>query len=334
MADMTFFDGFTITWSQDGGIAMLSQEAVKAGWAFVGDTPPAREQFNAVHWMDGRRQQWLFGQIKGVTDQAGMPLSAGATNTLWLAIKAKLDLKQDGLGFTPVQQGGGAGQGSNKVYIGWAGGSLRAQVDATDLGSFVFASRQFTAGSGLTGGGTLESDRVLSMGTPSTITADSQNAAGGTTHTHAFNVSLPEMSGTLPVGKGGTGATTGPAARTNLGLAKFLSLAALTAGPEGSAALQTDDGTGSLIVKWGRFIAPSSRGEGVGPSIVFPDPFPNACFHVSMSDYNPGTSSDTYDCWAQISGLPTASGFNTYIQNPGNSGNNNWRGLFWFAIGN
>lgn len=40
------------------------------------------------------------------------------------------------LGFTPLQQGGGTGQGSNKVYIGWhtAGDGLRLQVDSTDFG--------------------------------------------------------------------------------------------------------------------------------------------------------------------------------------------------------
>ncbi len=44
------------------------------------------------------------------------------------------------LGFTPVQQGGGTGQGTNKIYIGWHGPSLRlkGQVDVTDLGAFVF----------------------------------------------------------------------------------------------------------------------------------------------------------------------------------------------------
>lgn len=58
-----------------------------------------------------------------------------------------------GLGFTPVQQGGGAGQLTNKVYIGWDGGGLKAQVDSTDLGrialepkSIVFNTiAQFTA---------------------------------------------------------------------------------------------------------------------------------------------------------------------------------------------
>ncbi|HEX7856034.1 MAG TPA: hypothetical protein VF503_20315 [Sphingobium sp.] len=44
------------------------------------------------------------------------------------------------LGFTPVRQGGGAGQGSNVVYIGWGGGRLKGQVDAYDLGNFVFDS--------------------------------------------------------------------------------------------------------------------------------------------------------------------------------------------------
>lgn len=38
-------------------------------------------------------------------------------------------------GFTPVQQGGGAGQGANKVYIGYgAFGKLRLQIDTTDFG--------------------------------------------------------------------------------------------------------------------------------------------------------------------------------------------------------
>lgn len=47
--------------------------------------------------------------------------------------------KQASLGFTPVRQGGGTGQGTNKVYIGWAtdASGLKAQVDSTDLGNIV-----------------------------------------------------------------------------------------------------------------------------------------------------------------------------------------------------
>lgn len=43
---------------------------------------------------------------------------------------------QTALGFTPVQQGGGTSQGTNKLYIGWSAGNvLRLQVDTTDFGA-------------------------------------------------------------------------------------------------------------------------------------------------------------------------------------------------------
>lgn len=38
------------------------------------------------------------------------------------------------LPYTPVQQGGGANQGNNKIYIGWDGTLPRIQVDSTDIG--------------------------------------------------------------------------------------------------------------------------------------------------------------------------------------------------------
>jgi hypothetical protein len=40
------------------------------------------------------------------------------------------------LGFTPVQQGGGAGQSTNKLYIGWSGSDLLLQVDASNFGNY------------------------------------------------------------------------------------------------------------------------------------------------------------------------------------------------------
>ncbi|MBD9621898.1 hypothetical protein IB279_02955 [Ensifer sp. ENS06] len=41
---------------------------------------------------------------------------------------------QAALGFTPVQQGGGVGQGSNKLFLGWNNSALKATVDSFDLG--------------------------------------------------------------------------------------------------------------------------------------------------------------------------------------------------------
>ncbi|WP_116866351.1 phage tail protein [Pseudomonas syringae] len=41
---------------------------------------------------------------------------------------------QPQLGFTPLQQGGGAGQKTNKVYIGWSDVGLKLTVDTSDIG--------------------------------------------------------------------------------------------------------------------------------------------------------------------------------------------------------
>lgn len=96
--------------------------------------------------------------IAGTGLTGGGPLSADVTLTVKLtnsvnltdsttaasatAVKKAYDLassKQPNLGFTPVQQGGGTGQGTNKVYIGWAtdASGLKAQADSTNLGNIV-----------------------------------------------------------------------------------------------------------------------------------------------------------------------------------------------------
>ena len=51
------------------------------------------------------------------------------------------------LGFTPVQQGGGSGQQANKIYIGWSGTQLKAQVDSTDMGTLVRTGTTIAIGS-------------------------------------------------------------------------------------------------------------------------------------------------------------------------------------------
>lgn len=47
---------------------------------------------------------------------------------------------QASLGFTPVQQGGGTGQGTNKIYIGWSGTAVKVQVDVSDFGNMLLSS--------------------------------------------------------------------------------------------------------------------------------------------------------------------------------------------------
>ena len=65
--------------------------------------------------------------------------AAGEAKTTAKNALAVANTKQPNLGFTPIQQGGGTGQGNNKVYIGWAtdASGLKAQADSTYLGNIV-----------------------------------------------------------------------------------------------------------------------------------------------------------------------------------------------------
>lgn len=53
-------------------------------------------------------------------------------------INSALNGKQANLGFIPVQQSGGSGQLSNKIYIGHTGSGPSLQVDTTNFGPFSF----------------------------------------------------------------------------------------------------------------------------------------------------------------------------------------------------
>lgn len=86
----------------------------------------------------------------GIFDQARIPeipiervtglhdvLNAQMPISQITGLSTALDSKQPNLGFTPVQQGGGINQLTNKVKIGWGTDSrLRVTVDSTDLGYF------------------------------------------------------------------------------------------------------------------------------------------------------------------------------------------------------
>lgn len=58
--------------------------------------------------------------------------------------------------------------------------------DALDLKANV--STSFTAGNGLTGGGTLGAARTFTLGTPSTLSGSSTNAVASASHTHALDM--------------------------------------------------------------------------------------------------------------------------------------------------
>jgi len=72
---------------------------------------------------------------KGDVGLGNVDNTSDANKPISTATQTALNGKQNSLGFTPVQQGGGAGQGTNILYVGWASSTLNLQVDTTDFGS-------------------------------------------------------------------------------------------------------------------------------------------------------------------------------------------------------
>ena len=77
--------------------------------------------------------------VKAVDDALKSHLSDTSSH-ITSTERATWNAKQAALGYVPVQQGGGTGQLGNKVYIGWDGSKLKAQVDAVDLGRLLTES--------------------------------------------------------------------------------------------------------------------------------------------------------------------------------------------------
>ncbi|SMB82392.1 Phage tail fibre repeat-containing protein [Pasteurella testudinis DSM 23072] len=83
------------------------------------------------------------------------------------------------------------------------------RIDALDS---VPTSRTYTAGSGLTGGGNLSTNRTFTLGTPSPITATSTNAVTAESHTHAIDKATTSIAGIVQLSTSTTGTSTTKAA--------------------------------------------------------------------------------------------------------------------------
>lgn len=127
----------------------ITLTADDAGLIFVDATTGSRTiTLPAANAMGGRPLRFTFlhwsGSANTVTVQrAGTDLIDGATSVV-MQFGGRQEFVSDGIAvwgrtlptFTAVQQGGGASQGTNKLYIGWdaAFAALRLQVDGTDYG--------------------------------------------------------------------------------------------------------------------------------------------------------------------------------------------------------
>ena len=129
-------DGIRVT---NGTISVPEYEGATASTAGTsGLVPPATA---------GQQESFLTGggeykpALTKISDSVSLADSTAAASAK--AVKTAYDLansKQANLGFTPVQQGGGAGQEGQKIYIGWSPSGLKAQADALNLGNIVTTS--------------------------------------------------------------------------------------------------------------------------------------------------------------------------------------------------
>jgi len=81
---------------------------------------------------NGTNQRLTVGMVNGATISVTSNMSA-------IAWSDGQDFVLASLGYSSIQQGGGANQGNNKIYLGWnsATNHLRAQVDSTDIGDIM-----------------------------------------------------------------------------------------------------------------------------------------------------------------------------------------------------
>lgn len=173
LANPVAFQVYTLQIYNPSGYSFMWPTNVFGGYTPIAGTPFSHnvQQFLALN--DGN----LYS-ITSMLDEIVSDLVSdiGAINT---AINALQSDKQNNLGFTPVQQGGGAGQTNDKVFIGWDMTNLKAQVNGVDLGEFVFET---TPGTFTLPGGSLSSGAQTTYDTGIAFDADQvcvANITGG-----------------------------------------------------------------------------------------------------------------------------------------------------------
>lgn len=86
MATVNILPAFTYKWAQDATVEAIDDAQYKAGWAFIGATPPSVEQFNKVHQVADEKANYLYAQMAAIFTAAGQTPSAGDTGTLLASI--------------------------------------------------------------------------------------------------------------------------------------------------------------------------------------------------------------------------------------------------------
>jgi hypothetical protein len=175
--------------------------------AVLTGTPVAPQAAASTNTTQIATTSFVMNQASGFT-----PLTDGAstpgTSPFWSRhdhVHGTDGSRQANLGFTPVQQGGGASQNGNKIFLGWDGVSIRGQVDGFDLGDMTLNS-MFSINYAANGHAFLPNGLLFNWGTGDTST--------GQLDVIAFDRPYPNYIASITVSEGNAGGWDFPAPAT------------------------------------------------------------------------------------------------------------------------
>ena len=64
-------NSFNMAWGENGGRFDWQPAQYRQGWATIGDVPPSVEQFNALHYLQDEKANFLYRQLADVVAEAG-----------------------------------------------------------------------------------------------------------------------------------------------------------------------------------------------------------------------------------------------------------------------
>lgn len=77
-------NSFDMAWGENGGRFDWQPAQYRQGWATIGDVPPSVEQFNALHYLQDEKANFLYHQLADVVAAAGNQYTETAAASLLL----------------------------------------------------------------------------------------------------------------------------------------------------------------------------------------------------------------------------------------------------------
>ncbi|WP_369586094.1 phage tail protein [Kingella oralis] len=77
-------NSFNMAWGENGGRFDWQPAQYRQGWATIGDVPPSVEQFNALHYLQDEKANFLYRQLADVVAAAGKQYTETAAASLLL----------------------------------------------------------------------------------------------------------------------------------------------------------------------------------------------------------------------------------------------------------